>query len=156
MSTLKWMCPHCGALLPLRNGKVAVHRPGSSEPTPLLSGYCPGSQQNPRCPWSDARPVWNGKPNPHLAAGRRLSKRQPPGTLAGSTMMSRKCSRRVSNPEARNRAEEPKSSAFACFATGAWVPGEGWPNPSPDAFLSALAGVDPVVGRLRRPELLGR
>lgn len=58
------MCPHCGELFERgRRKTVPVH-------ASLLGdgpGYvrCEGSQQTWRNPESDARPLWNGKPNPH-------------------------------------------------------------------------------------------
>jgi hypothetical protein len=53
------MCPHCGHLF------------GSSMLIPNHFNedenvYCPGSKQHPRNPLSDARPLWNGQPNPHI------------------------------------------------------------------------------------------
>ena len=55
------MYPHCGALVTVNGGLTAYHD------WPVLTRQvCPGSEQNPRCAESDARPLWNGKPNPHL------------------------------------------------------------------------------------------
>ncbi len=58
------MCPYCGDLVHLRHGLTRAHplsnrAPGDPE-------TCPGSEQNPRNPWSDRRPLWNGQANPHL------------------------------------------------------------------------------------------
>jgi len=55
------MCPHCGRLVPLaESGLTSFHY----EPTPYVTqGECPGVGQHPRCAESDARPLWNGKPN---------------------------------------------------------------------------------------------
>lgn len=44
---------------------------GFSAPAPIHvaeddSGICAGSEQIPRCPESDRRPLWNGAPNPHF------------------------------------------------------------------------------------------
>lgn len=57
------MCPHCGALVAVPDGLTATH----DDPAPTRA-VCPGSRQNPRNPQSDRRPLWNGDPNPHLAA----------------------------------------------------------------------------------------
>lgn len=55
------MCPHCGTLVGVV-GLVPTHPwPAGSEQV------CPGSEQNPRCPESDARPLWNGEANPHFS-----------------------------------------------------------------------------------------
>lgn len=55
------MCPYCGDLCGVGSDTLTnVHW--------LMDAVvCPGSQQNPRCAQSDARPLWNGKPNPHRA-----------------------------------------------------------------------------------------
>lgn len=50
------MCPHCGRIVRVTTGGLTYRH-----------FDCPGSRQNPRCAESDARPLWNGKPNPHLA-----------------------------------------------------------------------------------------
>jgi hypothetical protein len=52
------MCPHCGELVECRNGLTPYH----DYPKPCRA-VCPGSEQNPRCSTSDARPLWNGEPN---------------------------------------------------------------------------------------------
>lgn len=57
----KVMCPHCGELVYTRRRLTAVHR---LEADPDRD-TCPGSQQIPRNPESDRRPLWNGRPNPH-------------------------------------------------------------------------------------------
>jgi len=55
------MCPHCGRIVRLSNGHLTyLHIDESGV------GDCPGSRQNPRCAESDRRPLWNGKPNPHI------------------------------------------------------------------------------------------
>jgi hypothetical protein len=50
----RYMCPHCGDIFArLRDGLIPIHdfpRPGA--------GACPGSQQTPRNPYSDRRPLW--------------------------------------------------------------------------------------------------
>lgn len=57
------MCPHCGARVSVGvDGLTAYH---TSPPRSCF--ICPGSKQNPRCAESDARPLWNGEPNPHFA-----------------------------------------------------------------------------------------
>jgi len=56
------MCPHCGRLVPLDkdSGLTSFHY----EPTSFVTQQaCPGIGQHPRCAESDARPLWNGKPN---------------------------------------------------------------------------------------------
>ena len=58
------MCPHCGRIVRLSNGHLTYKHMEHGGP-----GYCPGGQQNPRCAESDARPLWNGKPNPHITGG---------------------------------------------------------------------------------------
>lgn len=50
------MCPHCGDIVAVVNTLTVDH------------DGCPGSQQIPRCAESDARPLWNGEPNPHFRA----------------------------------------------------------------------------------------
>lgn len=56
------MCPHCGRIVRLSSGHLTyLHIDDSGV------GDCPGSRQNPRCAESDRRPLWNGKPNPHIA-----------------------------------------------------------------------------------------
>ena len=60
------MCPHCGRLF---NKAVAGLIPVHDWP-PLCRQVCPGSGQIPRCPESDARPLWNGEPNPHFGVMR--------------------------------------------------------------------------------------
>lgn len=62
MTAPSWMCPHCGEMF-VKDvcGLVPYH----SWPKPTRQ-VCPGSQQNPRCPESDARPLWSGDPNPHF------------------------------------------------------------------------------------------
>lgn len=58
------MCPHCGAIVRLApSGLTTVH---AIEGKALADGPCPGSGQIPRCALSDARPLWNGEPNPHF------------------------------------------------------------------------------------------
>lgn len=59
---LTGMCPHCGAIVGLSEGGLTTTH---DWPKPTRQ-VCPGSQQNPRCAESDHRPLWNGKPNPHL------------------------------------------------------------------------------------------
>ena len=54
----KRMCPYCGDLFPAGSSLVPIHAHGNE--------HCPGSEQNPRNPASDARPLWNGGKNPHL------------------------------------------------------------------------------------------
>ena len=66
------MCPHCGAPVIVKNSLTVTH----SWPIPTRQ-VCPGSGQNPRCAESDARPLWNGERNPHIAA-------REPATTAGA------------------------------------------------------------------------
>jgi hypothetical protein len=54
------MCPHCGKLV-----KTAPLVPTHDWPATIRQ-VCPGSGQIPRCAESDARPLWNGEPNPHF------------------------------------------------------------------------------------------
>jgi hypothetical protein len=57
------MCPHCGELfVQLDNGLIPSHFDSAFE----VHGICAGTGQGPRNPESDRRPLWNGKPNPHL------------------------------------------------------------------------------------------
>jgi len=58
------MCPHCGKLF-ARAGLalIPIHADHGNGDRPR---ECPGSGQLPRNPESDRRPLWNGKPNPHL------------------------------------------------------------------------------------------
>jgi len=54
------MCPHCGEVFEgwPNGGLIPFHdypKPGRA--------VCPGSQQNPRNPESDGRPLWNGESN---------------------------------------------------------------------------------------------
>lgn len=58
---MKQMCPHCGGLVGVTKSGLTYQHFGFD--TGLA---CPGSRQNPRCPESDARPLWNGKSNPHF------------------------------------------------------------------------------------------
>lgn len=61
VTDLTGMCPHCGTIVKLEQTLTAYHD------WPLFTRQvCPGSRQNARCAESDARPLWNGKPNPHL------------------------------------------------------------------------------------------
>ena len=58
-----FMCPQCGELFgTLRRGMIPEHYPPESRQK------CPGTGQAPRNPASDLRPLWNGKPNPHVPA----------------------------------------------------------------------------------------
>ncbi len=57
------MCPHCAALCGVGNDSLT---PYHNYPLPTRQ-VCPGSKQNARCAESDARPLWNGEPNPHFA-----------------------------------------------------------------------------------------
>lgn len=56
------MCPHCGEEVEVKGDLTAYH----DYPKPLRI-ICPGSMQYPRCAESDARPLWNGKPNTRFA-----------------------------------------------------------------------------------------
>ncbi len=49
------MCPHCGFLFPARGGLVPIHK---WEKEPKVCVRCPGSEQAPRNPLSDRRPLW--------------------------------------------------------------------------------------------------
>lgn len=53
------MCPHCGEEVGLAEGGLTEYH---DWPKPTRQ-VCPGSGQNPRCAESDARPLWNGRPN---------------------------------------------------------------------------------------------
>lgn len=65
MSAETGMCPHCGEIVLLdREVLTATH-----DWPKLTRQVCPGSQQNPRCAKSDARPLWNGQPNRHFGGG---------------------------------------------------------------------------------------
>jgi hypothetical protein len=64
----KLMCPHCGKLVTTPGGLTATH-----DYPPPMRQVCPGSRQNPRNPEGDRRVLWNGEPNPHIAASQRLS-----------------------------------------------------------------------------------
>lgn len=59
------MCPHCGAIVQLTDGDLTDYH---DWPKPTRQ-VCPGSKQIYRCAESDARPLWNGKRNPHFGAG---------------------------------------------------------------------------------------
>jgi len=53
------MCPHCGWIYPSSrsdNGMVPRHTEDGA--------ICPGSEQTPRNPGSDRRPLWNGEQSP--------------------------------------------------------------------------------------------
>lgn len=52
------MCPHCGVIYRLKRSLTPIHGYENQD--------CPGSQQNPRNPDSDARLLWNGKLNKHF------------------------------------------------------------------------------------------
>lgn len=52
------MCPHCGEIVTTSDGITPYH----DWPKPMRK-VCPGSKQIPRCAESDARLLWNGKPN---------------------------------------------------------------------------------------------
>ena len=65
MSAPTGMCPHCGAIVRVANGGL-TYRHGIDDEHGRTIVPCPGSQQNPRCAESDARLLWNGKPNPHF------------------------------------------------------------------------------------------
>lgn len=56
------MCPHCGEIVRLSEGDWLTATHDWPKPTRQV---CPGSQQNPRNPESDGRPLWNGEANPH-------------------------------------------------------------------------------------------
>ncbi len=53
---IRSMCPHCGEIF---NEPVALI-PNHDYPRPCRA-VCPGSGQIPRDPYSDKRPLWNGK-----------------------------------------------------------------------------------------------
>lgn len=59
------MCPHCGEDVPIKRGLTIEHSVFVGNPLDPWA-WCPGSRQNPRCAESDARPLWNGKPNPRF------------------------------------------------------------------------------------------
>lgn len=69
---VKLMCPHCGLLFgyaDLRDRLI----PGHAVRGYKTGMYCPGSNQNPRNPETDRRPLWKElpdgrKPTPHEAA----------------------------------------------------------------------------------------
>lgn len=65
------MCPECGWLFDHRGGLVPSHTVVDTQADdPLYSKVveCPGTEQNPRNPRADRRPLWNGQPNPHVDA----------------------------------------------------------------------------------------
>lgn len=53
------MCPHCGKLLPMRQLTQKHDDADTGQP-------CAGIGQAMRNHQADRRPLWNGKPNPHL------------------------------------------------------------------------------------------
>jgi len=57
---IEYMCPHCGwrfdALLAHDNSGLVPHH--AYPPTPVGGRLCPGSDQAPRNPESDRRPLW--------------------------------------------------------------------------------------------------
>lgn len=59
------MCPYCGRLVRTRHGLTYSHH--LADPAPGDPAVCPGSEQTPRCPESDRRPLWNGQPNTHAS-----------------------------------------------------------------------------------------
>ena len=77
------MCPHCGWLYDPQQ----FSKPGDDgRPFALVPGHdygdgsgrypfsCPGSSQAPRNQESDRRPLWNGRPNPHLQPATEASR----------------------------------------------------------------------------------
>jgi hypothetical protein len=60
---IEYMCPHCGwrfdALLARECNLVPRH---AYPPTPVGGRLCPGSEQGPRNPDSDRRPLWKDLP----------------------------------------------------------------------------------------------
>lgn len=66
---IEYMCPHCGwrfdALLAHQNKFGAGLVPEHAYPRygPVGGRLCPGSNQNPRNPESDRRPLWKDLPN---------------------------------------------------------------------------------------------
>lgn len=69
------MCPHCGWVYENKGGLVPKHvdlqplnfaePPTTAVPANAID-LCPGSEQCPRNPRADRRPLWNGQPNPHI------------------------------------------------------------------------------------------
>ena len=59
------MCPHCGEEVEVKDSLTAYH----DYPKPCRV-VCPGSKQHPRNAESDARPLWNGKPNTRFAGAK--------------------------------------------------------------------------------------
>jgi hypothetical protein len=59
------MCPQCGRLFERDELVRRELIPEHPEAMGVICG-CPGSRQAPRNAESDRRPLWNGKPNPHL------------------------------------------------------------------------------------------
>lgn len=57
------ICPHCGTFVNIKNSLTDFHY---EHPYEIVKIVCPGSQQNPRYAYSDARLLWNGKPNKHF------------------------------------------------------------------------------------------
>jgi len=54
------MCPQCGWLFDLGSRSlIPTHHIGAG-------AECAGSEQKPRNPDADRRPLWSGKPNPWL------------------------------------------------------------------------------------------
>lgn len=61
-TTVDTMCPYCGRRTEPRWGLVRIHTNHLNEP---VDSDCPGSGQIPRS-IHDHRPLWSGRPNPHL------------------------------------------------------------------------------------------
>ena len=59
------MCPHCGASFRTPPNRLAPMH-GEQFEDGSLGLLCPGSAQRVRNPESDARPLWNGNPNPYV------------------------------------------------------------------------------------------
>ncbi len=72
MRKIQHMCPQCGKLFGRLKGSLIPVHPDLRPIDPAAftissSSSCPGSEQNPRNPLSDRRPLWNGEPNKHAA-----------------------------------------------------------------------------------------
>lgn len=65
--TFQGMCPHCGRIVELGPTLIKMHADEQDV-------ICPGAYQKPRNPEADARPLWNGQPNPHIPAANPLTR----------------------------------------------------------------------------------
>lgn len=74
---MRSMCPSCGFIFDTETSIIPDH-----SPAPPTREVCAGSDQHARNPDTDRRPLWNGRPNPHIQAA---ADQFPPGPHTTTT-----------------------------------------------------------------------